>query len=249
MKQRKKPRALEYREILSAIFEFMLLDGMNRSMALRTAASALRLAEKTWSTPKPGSSSELVVAGLLLDAWHRNRRYVDGMARPKAIPLKGVAPSVAALARAQGISVSPTQLIQRMQLLRLVKKDSRGRFMPMSNVAVVSGPNISMKQHLIPSLLSLLGTVRHNVTAKKSSPNLIERRAEIPDLPANFIPEFQDFTQTQGAAFLNRVNDWLESRRARSIGKQRSVQVSAGVEVFSYLGVSDRAHQRKSSHD
>src|SRR5262249_7633045 len=81
-----------------------------------------------------------------------------------------------------------------------------------------------------------LETVHNNLRASQSRAKLIERIAEVPDLPSEQIPAFRKFTDAQGRIFLRTINDWLESRRAKT-DPERDRAVHAGVHVHSYLGM------------
>ena len=85
----------------------------------------------------------------------------------------------------------------------------------------------------------LLETVRHNLTLSHASQKLIERIAEVPDLPIEHVEAFRRFTQTQGWILLRTANDWLEARRERATG--RKTVVRAGIHLHAYVGNSRRA--------
>jgi hypothetical protein len=80
----------------------------------------------------------------------------------------------------------------------------------------------------------LLETIGRNV--KGLSP-LIERHAEVPDLPRAYVRAFQRFTQAQGKIFLRTVNDWLEARRLKGLlnSKSKPQTVRAGVHTYAYI--------------
>lgn len=79
-----------------------------------------------------------------------------------------------------------------------------------------------------------LRTIKRNVSVKESSEGLIERRAEVIDLPLAHEGEFRRFAKKQASALLERVNDWLESRRLKSTPKRHRKTIRAGVHVFAY---------------
>src|SRR5262249_8526791 len=89
---------LDYSSVLVSIFELMLRGGIRAKELLPTCVSALERAEKKAAAARrQDESGGLVVAALVLDAWHRDRRYLSPGGRPKAVPLLGAAPSVEAL--------------------------------------------------------------------------------------------------------------------------------------------------------
>jgi len=225
-----------YQRLLTAVFEFMIIGGMRSPSILQVAVRALRNAEAENSLLSPSKDVDLAFAGMILDAWHRNRRYVDSSAQPKAIPLTGKAPSVEALIRAERVAGDPVALVQRLKSLKLIVRCGRSRYKPANRFAVVAEPNSLVQQHAVRSLSTLLKTIKDNLATPKISGGLIERTAEVPDLPVEYIAEFRDFARSQGWALLSTLNDWLESRRARAKRKNTRETVGAGVHVFAYLG-------------
>ena len=201
-----------YQRLLAAVFEFMLIGGMQRSQILRVATRALRGAEFDNSLLSPTNKIDLAFAGMILDAWHRNRRYVDRSAQPKAIPLRGKAPSVEALIRAEQVSHDPSELVRRLRSLKLVIRCGKNLYKPAARFAVVAEPNSIVQQHAVRSLSTLLNTIKGNLAETQRSRGLIERTAEVPDLPVEHVAEFRDFARSQGWALLSTLNDWLETR-------------------------------------
>jgi hypothetical protein len=233
-----------YQKLLTAVFEFMLIGGMRSPEVLKVAVRALRNAEVDNSLLSPSNSADLAFAGMILDAWYRNRRYVDHGAQPKAIPLCGRTPSVEALIRAERVADDPIKLIQRLKSLKLIVPCGRNLYKPANRFAVVAEPNSLVQQHAVRSLSTLLKTIKGNLSETQSSRGLIERTAEVPDLPVKYVPEFREFARSQGWALLSTLNDWLELRRARRKTDRTQKTVGAGVHVFAYLGNPTRRRSK-----
>jgi Family of unknown function (DUF6502) len=214
----------------------MIIGGMRSPAILKVAVRALRNAEAENSLLSPSKNVDLAFAGMILDAWHRNRRYVDSTAQPRAIPLRGKTPSVEALIRAERVAGDPIDLVERLRSLKLIVRCGRSRYKPANRFAVVAEPNSLVQQHAVRSLSTLLKTIKENLAESQTSGGLIERTAEVPDLPVECVTEFRDFARSQGWALLSTLNDWLESRRARRKGRHSRRTVGAGVHVFAYLG-------------
>jgi hypothetical protein len=225
-----------YQKLLTAVFEFMLIGGMRSPEVLKIAVRALRGAEVENSLLSPSKSVDLAFAGMILDAWHRNRRYLDDGAQPKAIPLRGRSPSVEALIRAERVADDPVKLVHRLKALKLIVRCGRNRYKPASRFAVVAEPNSLVQQHAVRSLSTLLKTIKGNLAETQSTRGLIERIAEVPDLPVRYVAEFREFARSQGSALLSTLNDWLELRRARRKTSNAQETTGAGVHVFAYLG-------------
>ena len=221
---------------LVAIFDLMLSSGIQSNDLLAVCTRALKQAEARARLRLSSESGGLLTAALVLDAWHRDRRYIDAGAVPRAVRLLGPAPSVEALIRVQQGRRNAAQVARRLRKLHLVVACGRGLYKPASDVAVVSVHDPLVVQHAVRALTTLLETVAKNVNGGRRMAPLIERVAEVPDLPRKHIVAFQRFTQTQGRNFLRTVNDWLESRRARQSPRTTaSGTVRAGIHTYAYI--------------
>ena len=226
---------------LISMFDLMLSSGIQPDDLLAVCTRALKRAEARARLGRTRESGGLTTAALILDAWHRERRYMNARAVPRAVRLIGPAPSVEALIRVQHGSENAARVARRLRQLRLVVPCGRGMYRPASDVAVLSANDPLIVQHAVRALSTLLDTVGKNVNRGRQLAPLIERVAEIPDLPRRHIPAFQKFTQMQGRTFLRTINDWLESRRARrSPRRDTSGTVRAGIHTYAYIASKQR---------
>ena len=232
---------LDYSNVLVGIFDLMLAGGIRGTDLLAICTRALKQAEAKVRLGQQAGSGGLVIAALVLDAWHRDRRYINARAVPKAVRLLGQAPSVEALIRLQQGRKDAAQVARRLKALRLVVPCGRGLYKPTSDVAVISACDPLVLQYAARALATLLETVGQNVNKRRNLEPLIERIAEVPDLPRKHIAAFQRFTQIQGRTLLRTVNDWLESRRARRSPRGgANGTVRAGIHAYAYIASKQR---------
>jgi len=234
----------DYTPVLTAIFQLMLSGGVEKNDLRALSTHALDAATMKSPRGRTITPEGLPVAALVLDAWHRDRRYLDSKAEPRAVRLLGPAPSVEALIRAESRHADAENLASRLESLRLVVSTKRGLYKPTSDIALISAHDPFVLQHIAKSLLMLLDTVSQNLDRNTDSEPLIERFAEVPDLPREWIPAFQRFAKIHGWILLRTVNDWLESRRARRTNRSRKESAMAGIHVHAYVA---RKAKRKNS--
>ncbi len=225
----------DYSHVLYAIYGFMLAGGMAKEKISELSIGALKKATEKGCLLRRESTGTLATTALVLDAWHRDRRYLDSDARPRAVRLLGRPPSVEALVRGEGVRRSASDLARRLKILGFVIPCGRGLYRPTSNVALISALDPMVLQHVAHALTTLLETIGHNLARRREADCLIERFAEVPDLPASEVVAFQRFTRIQSWAFLQVANDWLESRRAKRAVRMSGAVVRAGVHVHAYL--------------
>jgi hypothetical protein len=235
----------DYSQALTAIFTFMLNNGLQTRDLSVVSSRALKNAESKVRLRKMTPTGGLATASLVLHAWHRDRRYLTGKACPRAVRLLGPAPSVQALIRAQRKSDDAEAVALHLKRLRLVVPSGRGLYRPTSDAAVISKHNPLVFQHAARALSTLCETVAENVRSSSRSAPLIERTAEVPDLPKEQVLPFRRFSQRQGRLLLRTINDWLEARRARrSTSRRGRTAVRAGVHLYAYVDTKRRAKRR-----
>lgn len=234
---------VDYTELLASVFEFMLAAGFRKTDIARAIADGMRRVEQQ-KVRSPRGRTQLLTAALILDAWHKKRRYLTSDAEPKAMRLFGPAPSVEALVRAEQPGADARALAQRLRALKLVVRVGPDRYKPTASEVVARDPDWIMRQHAARSCATLLGTIRHNVGKSRGGQKLIERFAEIPDLPVSLAPRFRSFVNAQGAVLLNTVNDWLHARRRQRRGRPGGPQARAGIHIFAYFEPQRRERTR-----
>lgn len=235
----------DYSQALTAIFAFMLNNGLQTRELLAVCTSALKKAESRARLGGMAPSGGLATAALVLHAWHRDRRYLNGRAAPKAVRLLGSAPSVEALIRVQRRRGDAAAIARHLKRLRLVVPCGHGLYRPTSDIAVISRHNPLIFQHAARAVSTLLETVTQNVNTSSRSAPLIERMAEVPDLPRRHVAAFQRFSQRQGLLLLRTINDWLESRRVRrSAGGPSRLLVRAGLHLYAYVATRKARSKR-----
>lgn len=231
----------DYSQALTALFAFMLNNGLQSRELLSVCTRALKRAESRARLGSMAPSGGLATASLVLHAWHRDRRYLNGRAAPRAIRLLGPPPSVEALIRVQRKRGDAAAIAHHLKRLRLVVPCGRSLYRPTSDIAVISRHNPLIFQHAARAVSTLLKTVAQNVSSDSSrSAPLIERTAEVPDLPRKHAAAFRVFSQRQGLLLLRTINDWLESRRVRRSGGRHSRSlVRAGIHLYAYVAARE----------
>jgi hypothetical protein len=238
----------DYAPVLTAIFDLMLSGGMQKTELQTLSINSLEAAVSKSPRDRKIATEGLPVVALVLDAWHRDRRYLNAKAEPRAVRLLGPTPSVEALIRSESKDGDAESLAYRLKSLRLVVSAGRGLFRPTSDIALISAHDPLVLQHVAKSLLMLLETISQNLEGHANVESLIERFAEVPDLPNECIPAFKRFTKVHGWILLRTVNDWLESRRARRTSRVKTRSARAGIHVHAYVSRrTGRSASRKSA--
>jgi hypothetical protein len=225
----------EYVRLMRSMFDFLLTSGMEVSTVRGIVERAFTEAGERNRRALRRGDFGLATAGRVLDRWHRSRKYTTETASPRAIPLLGRAPSVEALVRAENAGVDCAAFARRLNALGFLVRVEGRRYRPAARIAVVAGLSPLIQEYVARSSSTLLQTIRHNVSSRGGTQKLIERFAEVPDLPAGSAAAFRRFSTEQGWAMLDRMNDWLESRRVHRSSRRSGRTVRAGVHLYAYV--------------
>lgn len=243
-------------DLLLSIVAFMAKTGMSSAdieQAFRSCIETLtdtRDASKTSSVRRSNLPIGCdTVAGAVLRAWHRESKYIDESASPVPLHLHRGGKSLASLIHSQDRKVDASSLIEEMKRTGLIKKVRDGRYLPTANAATIRQLHPLAVDHVAKTVMRLVETVNRNTHANFKKMPLIERYAHVPDLDSREAQAFADFTRQQGAACLEAIEDWLESRRknAPRISGNRAASVSAGMHVFAYVGEHDSVKARRTN--
>ena len=235
MSQESEREHSDYLQLMRSMFDFLLASGMNTKAIRRIVERAFREAGERDPRALRRGDFGIATAGRVLDRWHRSRKYTTERASPKAIPLLGRAPSVEALVRSENARVDCADFARRLRSLGLVIRAERGRYRPAARVAAVAALNPLMQEYVGRSLSTLLQTILHNISTTRRSEKLIDRFAEVPDLPASAAAAFRRFSTEQSVEMVDRMNDWLESRRAKRGVRRGGRTVRAGFHLYTYV--------------
>jgi hypothetical protein len=231
----------DYSNVLVAIFELSFRSGLRAKDLLPVCVRSLKRAESKCRLNRRAEYGGLVTAALVLDAWHRDRRYLSARGTPKPLRLLGRAPSVEALARRQRVPEHASDVAHHLKAVKLIVPCGKDLYRPKSDIAVISARGPLVLQYASRALLTLLETVGQNLSGAQNLAPLIERVAEVPDLPRREIKAFKMFTQAQGRTFIRTINDWLEARRAgRSSWRRTNGTVRAGIHTYAYVAPKRR---------
>jgi hypothetical protein len=179
---------------------------------------------------------------LLLRAWHRDARYIDHEANPLPLPLSRGRNNLSTVIRRIDPSANTFEILRSMKAVGLIRRTSRGRYIPTSEAAIVDQLHPLLIEHVTKLVSRLIGTISRNTTSKRDSISLIDRHAYTASLNPVDRAAFAEFSRSQGMAYLESIDDWLAQRQVRQLAASRSTKargIAAGVYLFAYLGDND----------
>ncbi len=234
-------------EVVAAITDFALSSGLPppllKTLVAQRIANQVKTAGTTAHRGKAAGRSTYVVAPNILYRWHKNLRMLDDLGNPKPLPLRGAAPSVEALIRAEKPRDSIEAVIKFLQKARLIRRRGKGWAPPAAEV-IMNSINPAVVEHSTRTVLRFLETINHNLRHEVPAARLIERSVVAADfLPPEAMAEFRAFVHDHGAEFLTTVDNWMGSRAARfapaaATGRRsraRAANPEVGVHLFAWV--------------
>lgn len=186
-----------------------------------------RQRERIEAGPQP-LTGYVTKGSLVLSAWHLDPQFLDAAGKPAPLPLEGDGASFATLLRRCGAGdVRPSTLLKELRSAGAVRKTADGRLEALQRIYI---PH-TMDEQLIrlwgTVLADIATTYAHNLT-RESKPARFERAAVNDRVCASALPEFRQFLNQEGQAFLERLDAWLTQHEARD-ESDRPIRLGAGV--------------------
>ncbi|MEZ5498005.1 MAG: DUF6502 family protein [Steroidobacteraceae bacterium] len=225
-----------------AVFQFIryLLDsGLDAKQLERWVTSALRVNRAGRKRGGAAEKIEIYALSSALSRWHRDRRYLDDHARPRAIPLRGTAPSIEALLRAAVGGRAAAAVLPRIGKWRLLAPAGKGLYRPRQRNLHLKGSDPARLALHADALWHCLQTMHRNLR-KSPGERLLARHAAVRDLPATELDAFNRFSKRQAQIFLESIDDWLEGRVTRTTAKSRKGRRTAMAGVYTYAVWDER---------
>jgi Family of unknown function (DUF6502) len=233
-------------KLLRSILEFMSRSGSSDSAIRRSLTSCLsnlgsdRIATSVSTSRDCKYVGNGNVSAELIRMWTRDGRYIDRDARPKALLLSTGRCSLVSLISRLDPAVDPHAIVNSMMAVGLIRKLRNGRYLPTADSVKIDRLHPLAVEHAAKSLIRMVSTVYRNTDTSRQAVPLIERYAYVPDMSKAEAEAFADFTRSQGMAYLEAVDDWMERRRVGRIsvksGRTEQAGIAAGVHLVAYLG-------------
>jgi hypothetical protein len=172
-------------------------------------------------------------ASLVLSAWHLDPEFLDAAGKPALLPLDGEGASFTSLLRRCGAGdVRPSTLLKELRSAGAVRVTDKGLLEPLQRIYV---PH-KMEEELIrlwgTVLADIASTYVHNLTRDGRTPPRFERAAVNDRVLVSALPEFREFLNKEGQAFLERIDAWLLAHEAHGSASGRAratIRLGAGV--------------------
>jgi hypothetical protein len=166
-------------------------------------------------------------ASQILSAWHHDVEFLDAQGRAAALPIEGDVASFTAIMQRYAPALPIVAMIKELKSAHAIEELPDGRIRPLSR-HYVPGELSAERLRLWASVMSdLANTIEHNLSRDESTPARFERRALSLRVSPDALPEFRALIESEGQAFLERVDDWLSAREVSESGE--CIRLGVGV--------------------
>lgn len=157
----------------------------------------------------PESSSRMNYATRVLSGWFQDGEFLDDNGDPQPLSANGATPSFESLCARYSGDVPASTMLKELKHVGAVEDAVDGKLVVRSRyyMPVLMDPEQMLRSG---DVLGDIGdTVAYNLHRRENDPSRFERRATNTQIsPAN-VAKFRAFLETEGQAFLERVDDWL----------------------------------------
>lgn len=183
-----------------------ILTGISRKEVKRQRD--LLLAHEEPSTRKTNDATKV------LSGWFQDPDYLDANLAPRLIPEEGAAPSFEALCDRYGGDVAVPTMLKELIKTNAVERLASGELKVLSRYyqpAVHDDENLMFAADRI---YDVIRTMNNNVFLEDGGALRFGGYADNDSIPVSAIPEFREYLDKRGQAFLEEIDDWLAGRAA-----------------------------------
>jgi Family of unknown function (DUF6502) len=169
---------------------------------------------------------------LVLSAWHQDPEFLDKRGKPAALRMEGAAGSFEALVRrCGGGDVPVSTLLKELQAAGAIRERTDGRLEALLRDYIPQAMDEQLIRLWGTVLADIAITYVHNLTRTGKTPTRFERAAVNDRIAKTALPEFREFLDREGQAFLERVDAWLTAHEVQedaAEGGVQSIRLGAG---------------------
>ncbi len=158
---------------------------------------------------EPAAFERMNYATRVLSGWYTDKDFLDESGEPRQLAANGSNPSFETLCSRYSGDVPATTMLKELRHVGAVKDTDSGRLEVKTRyyMPVLTDPQQVLRSG---SVLRDVGqTVAYNLHRDAGDPSRFEGRASNTEIPKSAIPEFRDFIEQEGQAFLEKVDAWL----------------------------------------
>lgn len=202
-----------------------VLTGLTRR-EVRKQRERLETAEPAWT-------GYVTKGSLVLSTWHQDPDFLDAHGQPLVLSPEGEGASFAELLHRCGAGdVRASTLLKELRDAGALRERADGRLEVLMRDYIPQSMDADLVRLWGTVISDVAMTYLHNLTRRGRVPARFERAAMSARVRAQAQAEFRQFLETEGQAFLERVDAWLTAHQARAdhpLEQARAIRLGVGV--------------------
>jgi hypothetical protein len=196
-----------------------ILTGLDRRDVRRLRRAAPEAASKGYQSK----------ASQILSAWHHEREFLDAAGRPAALAIEGEGATFTELMRRYAPALPVIAMVKELKSAEAIEELSDGRLRALNRTYVPRGISAERLRLWSSVLSDVANTIEHNYSRDESTPARFERRALSLRVDRAALPEFRRLLESEGQAFLERIDDWLAAHEAAAAAPEQAIRLGVGM--------------------
>ncbi len=202
-----------------------VLTGLTRR-EVRKQRERLERTDQAWT-------GYVTKGSLVLSTWHQDPDFLDTNGLLLVLPFDGEGATFAELLHRCGAGdVRASTLLKELRDAGALRERPDGRLEALMRNYIPQSMDADLVRLWGTVISDVAMTYLHNLTRRAKAPVRFERAAMNARVRAEALPEFRTFLETEGQAFLERVDAWLTAHQARadqSTDDAGAIRLGAGV--------------------
>jgi len=165
----------------------------------------------------------------LLSGWFQDPDFHDVSGRPALLTRHGDDKSFDGLHQRHGGDIPAVAMLKELINTGVVGETDDGRLQALSRYYMPSPQDPEAVLRAGSVLNDLGNTVGWNLARSSDGESRFEGRATETDIPLRHAKAFRELLETEGQAFLERIDAWLARHRVDSDDKSRTARMGVGV--------------------
>jgi hypothetical protein len=195
----------------------------------------VRLVRERAASGQPAVTIYASKASQILSRWHLDPEFIDKHGAPRALPIEGEGPTFLELLHRSGAGDIPvTTVIRELLSVKAIRKREDGRLEVLQRNYIPRATDEQLIRLWGTVLGDVANTYVHNITRTGRRAARFERAAKNERIPITLAPQFREFLEREGQAFLERVDMWLDEHQVdpeqvEEEANPRTTRMGAGV--------------------
>lgn len=164
------------------------------------------------ATDRTVSPDKTSAATRVLSAWYQDPDYLDSDGQPRLLGETGPMPSFDSLCRRYAGDVASQTMLKELLKTRSVESTDRGKFRVLRRYYQPAIEDEENLRFAVDRIRDVIETMNNNVFVNDSTVLRFGGYADNEYIPVDVIPEFREYLDKRGQAFLEEIDDWLAAR-------------------------------------